>query len=386
MSVKVKFWKGAYWLFINHQGRRKSKRVGEGPQGKKAADQAAIQLQARLASGDDALFDERPPPQTLEAYVGSWMETHTRQACKFSTVGGYATNLRRHILPVLGSKPVGLLTRVDCRGLIAACHAKGLSPKTVENVCRTLSSVLTQAVEDGLLPANPALRQGRYLRRGDHVPPQICPLTDAEVHRLITTAAQQWGREHPLLLCAVRTGMRLGELLALQWGDIDFHGRFIVVRRNRVRGRTATPKSSKIRRVDMSPQLAGTLNALLVARKEETLRQGWREVPAWVFCNEEGRPQDGDNYRKRVFYRVLASAGLRRVRIHDLRHTFASLLLQRGANIKYIQEQLGHSSIQVTLDTYGHLIPGADRAAVDSLDDVTECNPGATGHKKGGTA
>jgi integrase len=77
---------------------------------------------------------------------------------------------------------------------------------------------------------------------------------------------------------------------------------------------------------------------------------------------------DGDNFRKRVFYSLLNEAGLRKVRVHDLRHTFASLLLQQGESPVYVKEQMGHSSIQVTVDLYGHLIPGGNKQAVDRLD------------------
>ena len=172
--------------------------------------------------------------------------------------------------------------------------------------------------------------------------------------------------------------MRLGELLGLQWGDIDFNGRFIEVRRNLVAGRETTPKSGKTRRVDMSTQLTETLRSLLIARKAEALKKGWGKVPDWVFCNEFGGPLDGDNLRHRVFYKILSKAGLRRVRFHDLRHTFASLLLQQNESPAYVKEQLGHASIQVTVDVYGHLIPGANRQAVDRLDDTTVRHPGAT--------
>lgn len=177
---------------------------------------------------------------------------------------------------------------------------------------------------------------------------------------------------------ALRTGLRLGELLGLQWADVDFHGRFIEVRRNLVAGRLTTPKSGKARRVDMSQQLSETLKGLLTTRKAEVLRNGWGKVPEWVFCNEDGGPLDGDNLRHRVFYKLLEKAGLRRIRFHDLRHTFASLLLQQNESPTYVKEQLGHASIQVTVDIYGHLIPGANRQAVDRLDDATIRNPSAT--------
>jgi integrase len=128
----------------------------------------------------------------------------------------------------------------------------------------------------------------------------------------------------------------------------------------------------------MSQQLSSTLKALSMQRKEETLRKGWGEVPEWVFVNEEGRPLDDCNVRKRIFYRCLEKAGLRRLRFHDLRHTFASLLIAQNESPKKIQVLLGHQSIKITMDTYGHLYPEENRKAVDTLDDAPICNPRAT--------
>ena len=173
---------------------------------------------------------------------------------------------------------------------------------------------------------------------------------------------------YPLFLCALRTGLRLGELLALQWDDLDHHGRFIEVQRNYTRRVVAAPKSGESRRVDMSRELTQALKDLYTERQLEAAANGWKEVPAWVFCNEIGGLLDPDNLRKRVFYWLLKASGLRQVRFHDLRHTFASLLLQQGESPVYVKEQMGHSSIQVTVDLYGHLIPGGNKQAVDRLD------------------
>ena len=136
----------------------------------------------------------------------------------------------------------------------------------------------------------------------------------------------------------------------------------------------------------MSAQLTEALKTLLKARKAEALKKGWGQVPEWVFCNGDGGPLDGDNLRHRVFYKLLAKAGLRRVRFHDLRHSYASLLIAQGESLAYIRDQPGHSSIQLTVDTYGHLIPGANRQAVDRLDDATIRNPDATEKEEGATA
>jgi integrase len=106
-----------------------------------------------------------------------------------------------------------------------------------------------------------------------------------------------------------------------------------------------------------------------VERKQEALAKGWKEVTDLVFINEAGKPLDRGNLVRRVFWRSLEKAGLRRIRLHDLRHSYASLLIQNVESLAYVKDQLGHHSIQLTVDTYGHLVPGANRQAVDRLDD-----------------
>ena len=145
-------------------------------------------------------------------------------------------------------------------------------------------------------------------------------------------------------------------------------GRFIDVQRNYSRGEICTPKSGEGRRVDMSKELSQALKQLYRERQLQAVENGWKEMPVWVFCNEAGGILDPDNLRKRVFRGILRASGLRRTRFHDFRHTFASLLLQQGESLVYVKEQMGHSSIQVTVDLYGHLIPGGNKRAVDRLD------------------
>lgn len=368
MGVKVRQRKGAWWLYIDFQGQRRARRVGD----RKAAELAATKIRAKLAEGDLSSLSKSAPSigVTFSQYAETWLTVTAGQTCKFTTSRVYASNLTKHINPAIGSKALKDIVRADLRILIASCRAKGLSPKSIENVSRTVSSILTQAVEDGHLTGNPAFRLGKHIRQGDHMKPEIRPFTREEAAAFLAVAKDSAPREYPLFMTALRTGMRLGELLGLEWGDIDFAGRFIEVRRNRVAGRVTTPKSGKGRRIDMSSQLTEILRGLLTHRKEERLKRGWSELPDAVFCTEGGTPLDGDNLRHRVFYKTLDRAGLRRIRFHDLRHTFATLLIQNGESLAYIRDQLGHSSIQITVDTYGHLVPGANRQAVDRLDDA----------------
>jgi integrase len=153
------------------------------------------------------------------------------------------------------------------------------------------------------------------------------------------------------------------------------------VQRNLVSGKLTTPKNHTRRRVDLSRKLTEALEQRLVAAKASVLKAG-EPVPAWVFSNSDGGPLDGDNIRRRVFEKALTKAKLRHVRIHDLRHSFASHLIQNGESLAYVRDQLGHSSIQVTVDIYGHLVPGSNRAAVDRLDTLPISIPAASGETK----
>jgi integrase len=337
----------------------------------------------KLARGELGLLEPRNA-ETFEHYAKRWLDGG-KSARKATTQRFYNFNLARHIFPVLGARAIAEVSRADCRDVLASCRQKGLKISSLKGVQRSLSVVLSQAVEDAILPANPAFRMGKHLRLGDEPRPAIEPLTHLEAHEFLTAVSKHMPDYHPLFLLALRTGMRLGEILAVQWGDVDFEGRFIEVRRNLVGGRATSTKSTKRRRVDMSLKLVECLREYQRTQKAASLKAG-RRLPPWVFATSEGTPLDGDNLRHRVFYSLLEKGKLRQIRFHDLRHTYASLLIQNGESLAYVREQLGHSSIQVTVDVYGHLVPSANRAAVDKLDAIPVRNPDATDNENVATA
>lgn len=319
-----------------------------------------------LATGKQVVDTKR----TFQECAEEWLRTYARTHVKESTLREYEAVFKNHLFPLFGPLPFSKLTRGAVRRLIAEKIEAGLSRATVRNIIVPLREMYNHAIDDGTISfSNPATRVGRFnKRRGSEK--KIDPLTREELSVLLETAKEKMPYYYPLFLCAARTGMRLGELLALTWEDLDFNGRFIEVRRNLVRGKITTPKNGKSRRVDMSRQLTEILKAVLLKRKEEALRSGAGKVEGLIFTTPEGTVLDHNNLRKRVFYRTLELAGLRRVRFHDLRHSFASLLIQQGESLAYVKDQLGHHSIQITVDTYGHLVPGGNRQAVDRLDDA----------------
>jgi integrase len=169
---------------------------------------------------------------------------------------------------------------------------------------------------------------------------------------------------YPIFLAAIHSGLRSGELAGLKWSDIDWNRRLITVRRIITnRGKVAPTKTNRMRTVDMSSTLFDELKDL----KERQQHKWGEEAPEWIFANQEGNPPDMHNLKHRHFFKALDRAGIRRIRFHDLRHTFASLLIANGESLAYVRDQLGHSSIALTVNTYTHLIPGSNTGAVDRL-------------------
>jgi len=171
--------------------------------------------------------------------------------------------------------------------------------------------------------------------------------------------------------------MRPGEAAALQWTDFDFTNRKILVERAYSAGELGTTKTDGVRTVDMSQELATALTALYKQREAQTLKEGWHEVPEMVFVNAAGNPTDESRVRKR-FARVLKKAEITGHRLYDLRHTFATQLLAKGAPITYVAAQLGHARPSTTLQWYARWLPQAGAGFVDRLD-----TPSAIWHQSG---
>jgi len=311
------------------------------------------------------------PDITVKDYAERWLGMLAASA-KPRTLTMYRAYLRRHVLPVFGMTKVRQVAKGRVKGFLAEKLREDFSRSSVELMLGVLRGLLNAAIDDGVILANPADRVGRHLRLSR--PPrarqdEIKAMTREQLARLLAAAGRVAPRYVPLFLLYARTGARLGEGLALQWADVNLVDRELRLCRSLgPGGHVDTPKGGRGRTVDMSQELARTLQRLQLERKHETLRRGWPSMPSWVFCGPEGRPlsrSDAD----RAFRRVLKAAGLpAHFSIHGLRHTFASLLLQQGESPVYVQRQLGHASITMTVDTYGRWLPMGNKAAVDRLD------------------
>ncbi len=317
-----------------------------------------------------------PSKQTVGEYLTAWLAA--AQGIRPSTITTYGVAIRRHIIPRIGAVPLQQLTRVRVKALYrelsvgARVHGRGeLSEKTIHNVHVALRRALADAVEDGLLRNNPADRA--HAMPKDR--PEMAIWTVEELRRFLDASAG-----HPMAALwrlAANTGMRRGEVLGLRWKDVDLDGRRLSVRQQLVRAgeRVAfgAPKTKAGRRVIALD--AGTVAALRERRaawSADKLHFGKAfKDHDLVFCRPDGHPHDPDVVTHQ-FDRATVRAGVPRIRLHDLRHTHASLLLQARVHPKVVQERLGHSSITITLDTYSHLIPDMQDEAAAKIGAVVD--------------
>jgi integrase len=311
------------------------------------------------------LADER---QTVKRYLESWLET-IEPTLGEGTWHRHGEYVALHIIPEVGAVKLAQLTPQRVQQLYAAKLAEGLSPTTVHHLHETLHKALAAAVRLGLVARN-VTELVDVPRMARH---EMTPLSREETQRLLAAAAAEGDRLEALWVLAVSTGMRRGELLGLRWRDVDLEHATLHVRANLQRSRKTgewvwkEPKTRKSRRqIALSEQAVEALRAQRRRQHEERLLVG----PAWedhdlVFANAVGGPLDAAGVYHH-FLRLCQRHKLPRVRVHDLRHTCATLLLSARVNPKVVSEMLGHSSVAVTLDIYSHCIPDmqSDAAAV----------------------
>ncbi len=241
----------------------------------------------------------------------------------------------------------------------------------------------TEAIEDGYVQHNPALKTSKLIqtpKRGEEV--QV--FTHEEEIRILQTAQDHCPHYYPFILCLFRTGMREGEAVALRPDDLDLQGRSVWVQRNFTAGQLSnTPKSRQRRTVDLSLDLVTVLKDYLVVREAEAMLKG-QSSEGWLFATPQGEIIRSNNFRDRIWKPLLKTVGVPYRWVHATRHTFATRMIMSGANVVYVQKQLGHSSIQITVDLYTHWLQRAERKTVLEVDrlavnpEADGCTPGCT--------
>ncbi len=372
--------------------RKGGKWVGEATVGRRAdgardrryvyadtPEEAQEKLRKLLYERDRGLLAD-PGKQTLGEFLASWLRDVARPAVRQRTYRNYAGVVNTHIKPVLGGIRLSKLSPQHLQRFYREKQDQGLT-RTVRLCHAVLHRALGQAAKWGLIPRNVA-----DLVDAPKVPKkEFAPLSPEEAQKLL--AAAEGDRFYALYVLAVTCGLRQGELLGLKWEDLDLERGTLQVRRQlqwvkaegeQRKGKKRAepkwvltePKSAKSRRVVSLPAVAvAALKRHKTRQTEERLRLGevWQDL-GFVFTTSVGTPESPSNLRKRSFAPLLEKAGLPKVRFHDLRHTCATVLLAQGVHPKLVQEQLGHSQIGLTLDTYSHVMPDMKREVAAKMD------------------
>lgn len=325
-----------------------------------------------------------PSRQPTGEYLETWLDGLQVEP---STIASYRKNVRLHIKPYIGSVPLASLTsqrlaalyrQLETSGRADHRQGEGLSPRTVRYVATILHAALGEAADSGLLPRNPAdMKRAKAPTAKRAEAPEMHPWDDGQL-----AAFLGWSREnsqvHAAWYVLAMTGMRRGELLALRWRDLDLDAGTASIRRSagvvRVAGEGATikegpTKTGKPRVIDLDEDTVSVLRAW--RRERGALALQLARNTALVFGDHEGRHRHPERF-SRLFAetvarcrRDLSEDTVPAVRLHDLRHTHATLLLRAGENVKVVSERLGHANATVTLRVYAHVLPGDQKGAAD---------------------
>jgi len=368
MGVKVREkipGSGVFWIFVNHAGRRTSRKMGA----RRLALEAAKKIAANLVLDRPAFQEKKPPAPKLEGYFQGRLKPYMKLTLKRSTYITFESSFRVHILPQFGRLHLDQIDRQKMEGFISKLVKKDMAKDSIRLILAALSFLYTHAVENKLVSENPTKGVSKLYRQVPRRHKKPEPLTVEESLAFLSASLTHDPEHYPLFLLALHSGLRSGEIGGLQWPDVDWNGKFISVRRAIVRGRITTPKTKgSERKVDCSDDLLRVLADTRRRRQEKALRSGSNEICPWVFTHRKGKPVDMNNVKVAYFKKVLRKAGLRDIRFHDLRHTYASLLLAQGEPVTYVANQLGHANPGITLKIYSHWVPNeSQREAVNKL-------------------
>lgn len=348
---------------------KRERRYGTVKGTKKQADAALRKLIDELEHGPSVVVSAIK----LQDWMNTWF-TNYLPNIEATTRVGYKEKIELYIIPYLGSIPLKNLKNDTIQVWINTLTQRELSPKTIRNAYNNLNAALKKAVLLRMIPYNPC--EGTALPKLKRYQGKVYDVKDIQC---ALKAAYGTTMYLPVVL-ALLTGMRRGEICALKWRNIDFTTKQIHVCENRVHGEKEVvekaPKSEASNRtIPMSKELVSILSAAKLRYYNEAAEYGpaFRDL-GYVVHNENGTPYHPDSLTTK-WRRFVEASGLPFIRFHDLRHSNATALIGAGVSAKTVQQLLGHSDISITLNTYTHVLPSMEQAAVEKLDSIIFATP-----------
>jgi len=363
-----------WYCCINHRGERGYKKFPT----KKEAEAFAKTARQKIADGEtfrSARANLEEP--TFEVYARKWVEKHVQErGLTVRTHESYSGEIEKHLIPFFGKRPLTEISRAEVEEYVGMKMRSGLSWRTADYHRTIMSGIFNAARRTGILKENPAERFGRCPK--PRLSEKASVLDEAEEKKLLELVYQKHPDYFACLFTLLRTGIRRGELLGLKMVDVDTERAILKVCRSiDEQGRISLPKRGKARVVAISMQLAAVLSW-----HSRRLEASGKPESEWLFPNPVKRkapkgvrvllvdpgPIRGDHLLRK-FREFLKEAEVGRRRLHDLRHTAITRALEKGADMAMVQKLAGHSSIQMTVNVYGHIQAGALGAVVAVLDD-----------------
>jgi len=329
-------------------GRRRQKAGG-----KRKKDAVALQrrIDSEIANGTFEKYDDI----SFSEMADKWLEESVSLRLKQTTITDYRQVVKNHLDPFFGKYLLKNISPRIVQEYISQKTKQSISPRTVSKTVTALHTIFAYAVRLEYVPANPV----RSAVRPRQAKKEFGYLNQEQVQRFLNASSPGY---FAFFAAAVMTGARQGELIALRWRDTDLKRGLIRIEHSyhRLNGESE-PKTGTSRRTVI---ISGELINVLLDHHHKT----GGNPDDLVFRNKVGNYINGQNMMTREFYPALKRAELPRMRFHDLRHTYAAILITMGENIKFIQQQLGHASLTTTMDTYGHLLPEVSHEFGQRLD------------------
>ena len=334
---------GSWWIDFRFERKRYRKKSPEDSRAGALAYEAS--LRHKLSNGESIDKNEEPKKENLKfgEFAWEWFDIYVMNNNKYSEVKMKKYILNKHLIPVFGHLSLDRISTHKVEKYKVKKDATNVSRKTINNQLTVLRKALRTAQEWGLLKEVPRIKLFKT------PPVQFDFLSEKEADKLLSSVDGMW---HEMILLALKTGMRLGELIALRWEHIDFKAGIITVCHSMVRNQLGSPKSNKIRYIPLADSAA-------IVLKKRAEKSGFLFTYRGRFLRTE--------YSRNKLHRICKQSGIRQIGWHMLRHSFASHLVQKNAPIKAIQELMGHADIQTTM-RYTHLAPSVLKGTIDLLD------------------
>jgi len=364
--AKVSKRRGRYVLdFYDNKGKRQRQTLKEGTTLKDA--------KGKLREIEDKLRNRTYIPEKkipLFSLVAKDWLNQKKMNVRLSTWDMYEGHVRLHLDDFKDMK-VNRITTAKAEKFIIQKRSAGMNLTTLKKVIVTFNQIMKYAVRHGYIDYNSVRDAERPKKQGQMTESDIQVLTPSQIKVLLDATINL--KYKTLFMLAAMAGARQGEILGAKWSDIDWNTCQIHIQRTFTKGAWYEPKTkASNRKIDIGPKMIAELKKWKIACPPNDLNL--------IFPNKAGKPMNADNLRNRHFCPALKNAGLHRIRFHDLRHTYASLLIEQGENLKYIQSQLGHADPTVTLKVYAHLMKPVNPQSARKLEDVV-FNRSQNGHK-----